>query len=122
MDESTNSQSSSEQSNDNVVRFPKKNSRIVLPEEDEAIREATKRAFVDEVIERYGFELMDRFAQQGFDIYEKKFDKHFGFTMEALRSTLLSTMNLPHPFQDIIEKSVRLMGEVEFAEDDDEVS
>ena len=119
MDESTNSVSSSVQSS-NVVRFPKKNIRLVPPVEDDAAREATKRAYIDEVVDAYATHIANKLAQQGFDIFNKDFDKHFGFTVEALRSTLLMTMDLTHPFQDVVEHTVKTIGEIEADNDDDE--
>ena len=118
MVESTNTASSFAQSS-NVVQFPKKAARPISLPEDEAIKEATRRAYVDEVLEAYAVSLLNKLAQQGFDVFDKKFDKHFGFTMEALRSTLLLTFKLEHPLQEIIDKTVSLIQEMEADEDDE---
>jgi hypothetical protein len=112
--------SSSGQSNNNVVVFPKKNTRVVLPDEEEAAREATQRAYVDEVTDSYATHIANKLAQQGFDIFNKDFDKHFGFTVEALRSTLLMTMDLHHPFQEVVEHTVKTIAELSADNDDDE--
>lgn len=119
MDESTNSASSFAQSS-NVVRFPKKNIRLVSPVEEDAAREATKRTYVDEVTDAYATHIANKLAQQGFDIFNKDFDKHFGFTVEALRSCLLMTMELHHPFQEVVEHTVKTIGEIDADNDDDE--
>jgi hypothetical protein len=119
MDESTNIPSSSGQSNNNVVRFPKRNLRVVPPVEDEAVRETTRRAYVDEVSEAYANHIANKLAQQGFDIFDKQFDKHFGFAIEALRSTLLMTMGLRHPFQEIVEATVQTLAKNDNIDDDD---
>ena len=119
MEESMSSQSSSGQSNNNVVMFPKKNVRLNPPVEDEAAREATRRAYVDEVVEAYATHIANKLAQQGFDVFSKNFDKHYGFTVEALRSTLLMTMGLDHPFQDVVEQTVKTIGEIDADNDDD---
>lgn len=118
MDVSMSSPSSSGQSNNNVVRFPKQNSRVVLSVEDEASREATKRAYVDEVTEAYAAHIANKLAQQGFDVFNKEFDKHFGFTVEALRSTLLMTMGLNHPFQEVVEHTVKTLEELDTEDDE----
>ncbi len=118
MDASMSSPSSSGQSNNNVVMFPKKNSRLILSEDDEVAREATKRAYVDEVVEAYAAHIANKLAQQGFDVFNKQFDKHYGFTVEALRSTLLMTMGLNHPFQEVVEHTVKTLAEAD--NDDDE--
>jgi len=119
MDESTNIPSSSGQSNNNVVRFPKRNLRVVPPVEDKAVRETTRRAYVDEVAEAYANHIANKLAQQGFDIFDKQFDKHFGFAIEALRSTLLMTMGLHHPFQEIVETTVQTLAKNDNIDDDD---
>jgi hypothetical protein len=114
------SPSSSGQSNNNVVAFPKAKIRNVLPVEDEEAREATKRAYVDEVTDAYATHVANKLAQQGFDIFNKDFDKHFGFTVEALRSTLLMTLGLHHPFQEVVEHTVKTIAELSPDNDDDE--
>jgi hypothetical protein len=119
MDESTNSASSSAQSS-NVVLFPKRSARIISVIEDDPAREATKRAYVDEVTDAYATHIANKLAQQGFDIFNKDFDKHFGFTVEALRSTLLMTMDLDHPFQEVVEHTVKTIAELSPDNDDDE--
>jgi hypothetical protein len=120
MDESMSSPSSSGQSNNNVVRFPKKNIRVVPPAIDEAAREATQRAYVDEVTDAYATHIANKLAQQGFDVFNKEFDKHFGFAVEAIRSTLLMTMDLHHPFQEVVEHTVKTIAELTPDNDDDE--
>jgi hypothetical protein len=114
------SPSSSGQSNNNVVRFPKKNVRGVVLIEDDAAREATKRAYVDEVTEAYATHIANKLAQQGFDVFNNEFDKHFGFAIEALRSTLLMSMDLHHPFQEVVEHTVKTLSELTPDNDDDE--
>ncbi len=117
MDESTNAASSSAQSS-NVLRFPKKSSRLLSQIEDDAAREATKRAYVDEVTASYAQHIAHKLGQQGFDIFNKDFDKHFGFTIEALRSTMLMTMDLHHPFQEVVEQTVQMVSHIEPINDD----
>jgi len=118
MEESTSSPSSSGQSNDNIVRFPKKNVRGVTSIDDDGSREATKRAYVDEVTEAYATHIANKLGQQGFDIFNTEFDKHFGFTVEALRSTLLMTIDLHHPFQEVVAHTVKAITETEIDKDD----
>ena len=66
MDESMSSQSSSGQSNNNVIMFPKKNIRLVPPVEDDKAREIARRTYIDEVIDNYAISLLNKLAQQGF--------------------------------------------------------
>lgn len=118
MDASTNSASSFVRSSDNVVKFPKKNIRNIMPVDSEITKEAARRVYVDEIVEAYAISFLNRLAQQGFDVFDKRFERHYGFTMEALRSTLLMTFNIEHPFQDIIDNTVKMVNEVDKDDDD----
>lgn len=118
MDASTNSASSFVRSSDNVVKFPKKNIRNIMPVDSEITKEAARRVYVDEIVEAYAISFLNRLAQQGFDVFDKRFERHYGFTMEALRSTLLMTFNIEHPFQDIIDNTVKIVNEVDKDDDD----
>lgn len=118
MGESTNTASSSAQSS-NVLRFPKKNVRAVLPEEENEVRDTARRLYVDEVVDSYATHLANKLAQQGFDVFHDKFDKHFGFTMESFKSTLLMTMDLDHPFQEVVEQTVQMVTHIEPINDDE---
>ena len=120
MDESMSSLLSSGQSNNNVVKFPKKNIRNVIIIKEDAAREVSKRAYVDEVTESYAEHIAHKLGQQGFDIFNDDFDKHFGFAVEALRSALLMTMDINHPFQEVVEHTVKTIAEMTPDNDDDE--
>lgn len=119
MGESTNTASSSAQSS-NVLRFPKKSIRAILPEEENEVRETARRLYIDEVVDSYASHIANKLAQQGFDVFHESFDKHFGFTMEAFKSTLLLTMELDHPFQEVVESTVQTISNVRPIEVDDE--
>jgi DNA-binding MurR/RpiR family transcriptional regulator len=116
MEESMSKQSSFEPSNNNVVMFPGPRVRTIIPIEESAAREAAQRAYVDEVTESYATHLANKLGQQGFDVFTKEFDKHFGFTMEAFRATLLKSMGLSHPFHEMVEAAVEAI----LHQDDDE--
>lgn len=115
MEESTNSVSSFARSS-NVLPFPKKNIRLVPPVEDDIAREIANRKYVDEAVESYAIKMLNTLAEEGFDIQEDRFDKHFGFTMEAFRATLLKSMGLSHPFHEMVEAAVEAI----LHQDDDE--
>lgn len=116
MEESMSKQSSFEPSNNNVVMFPGPRVRSILPIDEQEAREVTQRAYVDEVTEAYATQLANKLGQQGFDVFTKEFDKHFGFTMEAFRATLLKSMGLSHPFHEMVEAAVEAI----LHQDDDE--
>jgi DNA-binding MurR/RpiR family transcriptional regulator len=100
--------------------FPGPRVRSILPIEDTTLREAAQRAYVDEVTESYATHLANKLGQQGFDVFTKEFDKHFGFTMEAFRSTLLKSMGLSHPFHEMVEAAVDVITKHNDEIDDDE--
>ena len=116
MEESMSKQSSFGPSNSNVVMFPGARVRLLAPIEEQETREAAQRAYVDEVTESYATQLANKLGQQGFDVFTKDFDKHFGFTMEAFRATLLKSMELSHPFHEMVEAAVEAI----IHQDDDE--
>ena len=116
MDESTNSQSSSEQSSeDNIIPFPTQRLRLISvdPETPENNEEANRK-FLDGFVHDLALHLLSEFHEEGFDIQTKTFDKNFGFVVETIRSTLYATYNIAHPFQEIVDKCAR------FAHDNDD--
>lgn len=101
------SQSSFEQSNNNVVAFPGPRAKsIAVIEETSNDSEESDREYVDAVIEGYARSISDELYEMGFDVSMEGFNKHFSFTMESFRSTLLLALGLGHPFQEIIETAV----------------
>jgi hypothetical protein len=101
----------------NVIRFPTPKPRLVIENDDEHIEAKTE--FVDDIIDKYAGFLIKNFVKQGIDITSDRFDTHFGFTMESMRSTLLMTMDIEHPLQEVVDKTVRIMEDLA-ANDDDE--
>lgn len=115
MDESTNSPSSSEQSSedkDNIIPFPSQ-LRLVAIEEAEK-DEGADRKYVDEFVHELALHLLSEFHEEGFEIQTTVFDKNFGFVVETVRSMLYATYDIPHPFQEIVDKCVK------FAHDNDD--
>jgi hypothetical protein len=115
MDESTNSPSSSEQSSedkDNIIPFPS-HLRLVAIEEEEKDEEADRK-YVDEFVHELALHLLSEFHEEGFEIQTTVFDKNFGFVVETVRSMLYATYDIPHPFQEIVDKCVK------FAHDNDD--
>jgi hypothetical protein len=115
MDESTNSPSSSEQSSedkDNIIPFPS-HLRLVAIEEKEKDEEADRK-YVDDFVHELALHLLSEFHEEGFEIQTTVFDKNFGFVVETVRSMLYATYDIPHPFQEIVDKCVK------FAHDNDD--
>ena len=108
------SQSSFEQSNNNVVTFPGPRAKsIAVIEETSNDSEESDREYVGAVIEGYARSISDELHEMGFDVSMEGFNKHFSFTMESFRSTLLLALGLDHPFQEIIEAAVETLVEEE---------
>ena len=108
------SQSSFEQSNNNIVAFPGPRAKsIAVIEETSNDSEESDREYVDAVIEGYARSISDELHEMNFDVSMEGFNKHFSFTMESFRSTLLLALGLDHPFQEIIEAAVETLVEEE---------
>jgi hypothetical protein len=114
MDESTNSPSSSEQSSeDNIIPFPTTRLKLV-PIKDAERDEEADRKYVDDFVHELALHLLSEFHEEGFEIQTTVFDKNFGFVVETVRSMLYATYDIPHPFQEIVDKCVK------FAHDNDD--
>lgn len=100
------SQSSFEQSNNNVVAFPGPRAKSIMVIDDSETVEESDRGYVNDVVEEYARTVSDELCEMGFDVTTEAFNKHFSFTMESFRSTLLLAMGISHPFQQIIEEAV----------------
>jgi hypothetical protein len=112
MEESTNTPFFSGQSNNNIIPFPKKNLRShVPPVENVSAGENSRRKYIDHIVLSCANQISHALAQKGFDIFNTEFDPHYSFAMEALRSTLLMTMQLSHPFQEMVATSVQCISE-----------
>ena len=111
MVESTNSQSSFVRSSNNVISFSaaKGKPKLRIVENKPIIAdEETVRDIANTLVTDVAVELLHEFVEQGFDIESTTFDKNFGFAMEAIRSTLYATVDIHHPFQEIVDKCVKL--------------
>jgi hypothetical protein len=75
--------------------------------------EESDREYVNSVIEGYAQSISGELHEMGFDVSIEGFNKHFSFTMESFRSTLLLALGLDHPFQEIIEATVETLVEEE---------
>lgn len=108
------SQSSFEQSNNNVLAFPGPRAKsIAVIVEASKTSEESEREYVDGIIEGYARSISEDLHEMGFDVSMEGFNKHFSFTMESFRSTLLLALGLDHPFQEIIEAAVETLVEEE---------
>ena len=93
---------------DNIIPFPKihcgkKNNPNKLIQDE---LEENKRAYVDDLLDHYVHQLVNRFSSHGIDVKTKDFILHFAYTVESLRAALYTSMDLYHPLQNHITKSL----------------
>ena len=93
---------------DNIIPFPKIHSgkrnnpnKLIKDELQE-----NKRAYIDDLLDHYVHQLVSRFATHGIDVKTKDFILHFAYTVESLRAALYTSMDLYHPLQNHITKSL----------------
>jgi len=93
---------------DNIIPFPKEhtgkrnNPKDLIRDE----LEENKRNYIDDLLDHYVHQLVNRFSSHGIDVKTKDFILHFAYTVESLRAALYTSMDLYHPLQNHIEKSL----------------
>ena len=110
----------------NVLQFPKSNTKQTKPanthdpaEDSKRIKE-NKTVFVDRLTDHYGLQLINKLAMHGFDVDNDKFMYDYIFTMETLRACLLRNIGVFHPLQKLSDKSEDLLANSEFDIEEDE--
>ena len=93
---------------DNVIQFPtkhtgKKNDPKNLLQDE---LKDNKKAYIDDLLDHYVHQLVSRFATHGIDVKTKDFILHFAYTVESLRAALYTSMDIYHPLQQHIDKSL----------------
>lgn len=94
----------------NIIDFPKK--RKFDPSSDSELQRElldNKMAYVDELLEFYTAQLVNKFAMHGFKISDENFLKDFAFSIETIRSGLYRNMGVSHPFQKMMDDTVDQM-------------
>ena len=93
----------------NIVQFPKKKRPGTPPQNDEELRStllSNKKRLVDDIINHYGSELINKIAMHGFDMEREDFMKDYAFTIETLRSGMLRQLGIFHPMQELIDHAI----------------
>lgn len=94
----------------NIIDFPKK--AKFNPESSKDLQRElldNKMSYVDEVIEFYTAQLVNKFAMHGFKINDEAFLKDFAFSIETIRSSLYRNMGVSHPFQRLMDETIQEM-------------
>jgi len=91
----------------NVVNFPKKHQNLQSPQSIEEVEdnmELIRQFHIQETIETIMPKLFDQLSLAGFEPAEEDGDiKDGAFVIEAVRSLLLKSYGIDHPFQEICE-------------------
>ena len=105
----------------NVLQFPNIGA-MPKPKNEEELGERflkNKKTYVDHVVDHYGTQLINKLGMHGLDVWEENFVLRFSFCVESLRATLYGTLDIDHPFHEIIEDSLELL-DIDIEEFDDE--
>lgn len=92
-----------------IIPFPSdKASRSNESEEQWAQRvRDKKRMYVDNIVERYGSSLLNRFASLGFAIDEEDFFYDYIFIMELLKASLCHNVGIDNELYQEFQKQVK---------------
>jgi len=105
----------------NVLQFPNIGA-MPKPKNEEELGERflkNKKTYIDHVVDHYGTQLINKLGMHGFDIYEENFIYRYSFCVESLRATLYGTLDIDHPFHQVMDDSLDLL-DVEYEDFDDE--
>jgi len=111
----------------NVIKFPllSPNPKVMDNEQLGEFMDENKKAFIDEIVDHYATQLINKIGIHGFPIFEDSFIDRYSFTIECLRSTVYGTLNMPHPLQSHIDKVYEVLtneeiGRMNFVSETDE--
>ena len=105
----------------NVLQFPNIGA-MPKPKNEEELGERflkNKKTYIDHVIDHYGTQLINKLGMHGFDIYEESFIYRYSFCVESLRATLYGTLDINHPFHQLMEDSLETL-DLDYEDFDDE--
>ena len=90
---------------DNVIMFPhnKNNTPPMTLEDVQESVDAIRSIRIDECLDALVTTFIDGMMVSGFDIEDEDNNKDIALVASAIRSLMLKTLGLPHPFQDIAQ-------------------
>jgi len=105
----------------NVLKFPNIGTPPAINETELAKQFLeNKKDYVDEIVEHYSMQVVNRLGMHGFDIFSEEFLNDYSYTTEILRATLYRSLKLDHPLIEHIEKGIaELEVVVDFDGEDD---
>jgi len=111
----------------NVIKFPKENNRVNLPQSEPELYEAimtNRTILVDEIVNRFFSQFASVLNMNGFDMEDKEFFFRYITASEMMRGILYDSVGLSHPLTDVVISNVDKAKELsnlsdEMFEDDD---
>lgn len=104
----------------NVLKFPNMG-LMPKPKNETELGEhflQNKKIYIDHVVDHYSIQLINKLGMHGFDIYEEDFIKGYSYTIESLRATLYSTLDIYHPFNEHMDDMIEMLEEDDFEDMD----
>lgn len=108
-----------------VIQFPLNKSapanrnKSLSEDELETIFER-KKIVIDDLVDHYATNLINKLAMHGFDVDSQDFIYDYAFMVEALRSTLYRDVGLKHPVQDVSDNARGAYENDYYYEDDED--
>ena len=105
----------------NVLKFPNVGTPPAINETELSKQFLeNKKDYVDEIVNHYSMQIINRLGMHGFEIFNDEFINNFSYTTEILRATLYQSLKLDHPFVKHIEKGLEELEDVlDFDMEDD---
>lgn len=101
----------------NIIQFPTAQVSVELEAEVHGEAEENKRKYVDEIMNHYATQLLNKIAFHGFDIMDDVFVTQYATAVEMLKYTLCESLNIEHEFKYTFDELVGALEENLFPED-----
>lgn len=103
----------------NIIQFPTAQVSAELEAEVQVEAEENKRKYVDEIMNHYATQLLNKMAFHGFDITDDVFVTQYATAIELLKYTMCESLNIEHEFKYIFDELVGTLEEDLFPEEYD---
>lgn len=106
----------------NVVIFPKgkKDSPPITMQDLMGSVAETRMFHADMILDVISENIMDLACDEGFPLGQEDDVPHLVFMMESIKSALMHSIGIEHPFQDLAHEHIRVMDEKMAAEEEEE--
>lgn len=106
----------------NIIPFPNNTDRSIITNKEqmaEAVR-TMRTTFVEMLTDDIGQTIMWRAHIEGFDLAAEKCTKSFGLSLEAIKATLLKSIDIDHFLHDFADSCVVVDPLPDIDEEDDD--